>query len=63
MVYKDKSWKINFRPWFWKEILALLSNKSFKNKKELRIANYYRLYVLGFIILVTIYNNVEKIIS
>ncbi|MBN1502283.1 hypothetical protein JW930_01960 [Candidatus Woesearchaeota archaeon] len=56
IVYNDKSWKINFRPVFWQEIKALLSNKYFK-KKEMKIANGYRVYLIGFLLLWFLYSN------
>lgn len=51
IVYKEKSWKINFRPWFWKEIKALFTNKYFKTKEEKHVAKFYRIYLTGFLLL------------
>ena len=50
-VYKEKNWKINFRPWFWKETKALFSNKYFTTKEELKTAKMYRIYLAGFFLL------------
>lgn len=58
IVYQEKSWKINFRPWFLKETLALFSNKYFK-KSQLKIAWGYRLYLIGFILLLEIYSRIS----
>jgi hypothetical protein len=51
LVYREKSWKINFRPWFWLEIKALFSNRYFRSKAERSIAKRYRLYLIGFFLL------------
>lgn len=48
IVYREKGWKINFKPWFVKEILALFSNRNFKSKREVKIAWLYRAYLVGF---------------
>ncbi|MGK0209275.1 MAG: hypothetical protein ACI83O_000547 [Patescibacteria group bacterium] len=52
-VYREKGFMINIRPWFVQETLALFSNSYFKNKKEIAMANKYRLYMLGFVLLWT----------
>ena len=53
-VYNEKSWKISFRPWFLKEIKALFSNKYFK-KNQMKIAWGYRIYLIGYVTLWTIF--------
>ena len=50
-VYQEKGWKINFRPWFIKEVSALISNEYFHGKKEIRMANRYRVYLIGYALL------------
>jgi hypothetical protein len=51
IVYRDFSWKINIKPVFFKEIWGIFSNKYFKNKKEIKLAWVYRLYLIGYFLL------------
>jgi hypothetical protein len=48
MVYRDRSWRVNFTPRFVKETVALFSNRHFKGKKEIRAAWFFRMYLLGY---------------
>lgn len=57
-VYREKNWSINIKPWFYKDIKGLFSNKLFKNKEEIKIANFYRLYLIGFIALGIIFKSI-----
>lgn len=52
-VYKEKSWLINIRPWFWKEIVALFSNRYFHTEEEFRIGKKYRVYLFFHLLLLT----------
>lgn len=45
MVYNEKSWKINFRPWFIKETVCLFSNKYFNTPQKKQFAQRYRFYL------------------
>jgi len=47
-VYRMPSWKINFLPWFGKDIAALFTNRFFANADELRMAARFRLYIAGY---------------
>jgi len=51
-VYRMTSWKINFLPWFGKDVSALFSNRYFQNDKERRMALRFRLYLGGYLVLV-----------
>jgi hypothetical protein len=51
MVYQDKSMSINFKPYFVKETIALFSNKYCKTKKDRKLAWFYRVYLLIYILL------------
>ena len=47
-VYRMPSWKINFLPWFGKDIAALVSNRFFITEEERRMAARFRLYIAGY---------------
>jgi len=51
-VYRMTSWKINFLPWFGKDIAALVSNRYFANDAERRMARRFRVYLAGYMALV-----------
>ncbi len=51
MVYKTDSWWINVKPWFVKETKALLCNIYPENTTYLRLRNFYRFYLLVYILL------------
>jgi len=51
IVYKRKDWKINVLPWFGYELHALFTNKYFTSEKDLKIARFYRWYLLGYLLL------------
>jgi hypothetical protein len=50
-VYRMKSWKINFLPWFGKDIAALFSNRYFLTEAERRMAKRFRIYLAGYLAL------------
>ena len=52
-VYRMASWKINFLPWFGKDIAALFSNRYFVNDAERRMARRFRVYLGGYLLLLT----------
>lgn len=50
-VYKDKRFSINFKPWFWKEIKALFTDKDFDTEEDRRTAKFYRRYLVLYTVL------------
>ena len=50
-VYKDTSWAINVRPWFWKETVSLFSNKYLQTTQERKIGMKYRIYLTIHVLL------------
>lgn len=55
IVYQTNSWTINFKPVFIKEIKALFTNLFPENKTYLKFRNFYRVYLLMYLILFTFY--------
>ena len=55
IVYQTDDWKINIKPLFKKEIIGLLSNMYSDNKDYLKARNYYRIYLVVYLILFIIY--------
>ena len=55
IVYQTDDWKINIKPLFKKEIIGLFSNMYPDNKDYLKIRNYYRVYLVVYLILFIIY--------
>jgi peroxiredoxin Q/BCP len=55
IVYQTDDWKINIKPLFKKEIIGLFSNMYPGNKDYLKTRNYYRIYLLVYLILFIIY--------
>jgi len=59
IVYQTDDWKINIKPLFKKEILALFSNMYPENKEYLKTRNYYRIYLAVYLILFIIYKFIQ----
>jgi peroxiredoxin Q/BCP len=59
IVYQTDDWKINIKPLFKKEIIGLFSNMYPDNKDYLKTRNYYRLYLVVYLILFIIYNLIK----
>ena len=57
IVYKTNDWKINIKPIFLKEIKGLLFNIYPYDDKYLKSRNLYRIYLIIYLILFTIYLN------
>ena len=57
IVYKTNDWKINIKPIFLKEIKGLLFNIYPEDDKYLKSRNLYRIYLIIYLILFTIYLN------
>jgi len=55
IVYQTDDWKINIKPLFKKEIIGLFSNMYPGNKDYLKTRNYYRVYLIVYLILFIIY--------
>jgi peroxiredoxin Q/BCP len=55
IVYQTDSWLINIKPLFIKEIRALTGTMYPDNKKYLKFRNFYRFYLLIYLVLFTIY--------
>lgn len=57
IVYQTNDWKINIKPFFVKEVTALFSNLYPKNSNYIKTRNYYRIYLLIYLILFIVYYN------
>jgi peroxiredoxin Q/BCP len=55
IVYQTDDWKINVKPLFKKEIIGLFSNMYPGNKDYLKTRNYYRVYLVVYLILFITY--------
>lgn len=55
IVYQTDDWKINIKPLFFKEIMALLRNIYPNNNNYIKVRNYYRVYLIIYLILFVIY--------
>ncbi len=56
IVYKTDDWKINIKPVFKKEIIALFSNIYPDNKEYIKIRKQYRLYLLIYLLIFILYS-------
>ena len=59
IVYQTDDWKINIKPLFKKEIIGLFSNMYPDNQDYLKTRNYYRVYLVVYLILFIIYNLIK----
>jgi len=55
IVYLTDSWLINIKPLFIKEIKALIGTLYPDNKKYLKFRNFYRFYLIIYLVLFMIY--------
>ena len=55
IVYQTDSWLINIKPLFIKEIKALIGTLYPDNKKYLKFRNFYRFYLIIYLVLFMIY--------
>lgn len=55
IVYQTDSWIINIKPLFIKEIKALIGNIYPDNSKYKKLRNFYRFYLLVYLILFLAY--------
>ena len=51
ITYQTDSWVINIKPVFFKELKALFGNLFPGDKSYLRVRNFYRLYLLIYVML------------
>ena len=55
IVYQTESWLINIKPVFMDEIKALFGNTLPGNPEYLKMRNFYRFYLLVYLLLFIIY--------
>ncbi len=60
IVYQTEDWKINIRPLFKKELLALFGNMYPENTNYLKTRNFYRIYLAVYLVLFLIYQVVKS---
>jgi len=60
IVYQTEDWKINIKPLFKKELLALFGNMYPENTNYLKTRNFYRIYLAVYLVLFLIYNFVKN---
>ena len=61
MVYQTNSWIINFKPVFVKELKALFGNIYPDNGNYLKMRNFYRFYLIIYLLLFTSYLTFSQI--
>ena len=55
IVYQTDSWTINIKPYFMKELKALFGNMYPGNRNYLKFRNFYRFYLIIYLLLFTSY--------
>ena len=55
IVYRTNDWRINFKPWFRKEVYGFVSSIYPDDTKYLRYRNIYRIHLIILIILIVTY--------
>jgi peroxiredoxin Q/BCP len=60
IVYQTDSWTINIKPYFWKELKALFGNIYPDNRKYLKFRNFYRFYLVIYLLLFTLYLSLSQ---
>ena len=60
IVYQTEDWKINIKPLFKKEMIALFGNMYPENTTYLKTRNFYRIYLAVYLVLFLIYNFVKS---
>ena len=63
IVYQTDSWIINIKPYFGKELNALFGNIYLDNRNYLKMRNFYRFYLIIYLLLFTSYLTFSKINS
>ncbi len=60
IVYQTEDWKINIKPLFRKELIALFGNMYPENTAYLKTRNFYRIYLAVYLILFLMYPVVKS---
>lgn len=60
IVYQTDSWTINIKPYFGKELKALVGNMYPENSNYLKLRNFYRFYLVVYLVLFTAYLTFHK---
>jgi peroxiredoxin Q/BCP len=60
IVYQTESWTINIKPYFRKELKALFGNMYPDNLNYLKFRNFYRFYLIVYLLLFTAYLTFNK---
>lgn len=60
MVYQTDNWTINIKPYFGKELKALFGNLHPDNRAYLKLRNFYRFYLIIYLLLFTAYLTFNK---
>jgi thioredoxin-dependent peroxiredoxin len=60
IVYQTDSWTINIKPYFRKELKALFGNMYPDNSKYLKFRNFYRFYLIIYVLLFTLYLSLSQ---
>lgn len=60
IVYQTTDWTINIKPLFTKEIKAIFGNIYPENTNYIRIRNFYRAYLVVYLLLFTVYSVTGK---
>jgi len=61
IVYNTDDWKINIKPVFKKELIALFYNIYPDDKEYIKLRHIYRIYLLIYLILFLLYINIDEI--
>lgn len=56
IVYQTNDWKINIKPLFFKELKGLFINLYPEDANYIKIRNYYRVYLLIYLVLFILYS-------
>ncbi len=60
IVYQTDNWTINIKPYFWKELKALFGNMYPESQNYLKMRNFYRFYLIIYMLLFTSYLTLSK---
>jgi peroxiredoxin Q/BCP len=60
IVFQTNSWTINIKPLFWKELKALFGNMYPDNRNYLKMRNFYRFYLIVYLVLFSSYLTFNK---
>jgi len=55
LVYQTNHWMINIKPVFGKELKALFGNMYPENEQYLKLRNFYRFYLIVYLVLFVCY--------